>query len=213
MKKRIEKIFLKFQSNNTFPKTELIFNSPFELLISVILSAKSRDINVNNITKKLFFIANNPYKMLNLGEKKLKKYIKSIGLYNMKSKNIIKTCNILLNKYNNKIPNNRIELEKLPGIGRKSANIILNIIFGFPTIAVDTHVFRISNRTKIATGKTVSQVEKKLLKVVPKKFQKNCHQWLVLHGKKFCLAKKPNCKYCIINKFCKYEKKLINKHI
>ncbi|WDR80225.1 endonuclease III [Candidatus Purcelliella pentastirinorum] len=206
-KKKINEIIKIFKKKNPIPKTELNYKTPFELLIALILSAKSKDIQVNKITKKLWNTTNTPKKILKLGKKKLKKQIKSLGLFNNKTKNIIKTCEIIINKHKNKIPNNRKELEKLPGIGRKSSNIILNILYNKNTIAVDTHVFRICNRTKIVTGNTTIKIEKKLIKIIPKKFKKNIHNWLVLHGRYICKAKKPLCNSCKISKLCEYKSK------
>ncbi|CRK85866.1 Endonuclease III [Candidatus Providencia siddallii] len=200
------KILKYLQHNNKTPTTELKFNSPFELLISVILSAKSTDISVNKVTNKLFKTANTPEAIVRLGVNGIKEHIKTIGLFNLKSKYIYKTCQILISNHNSKIPENKILLEALPGVGRKTSNIILNTIFNWPTIAVDTHIFRVCNRTHFATGKTVLEVEKKLLKVVPKKFIINFHNWFLLHGKNVCLSKKPNCNSCIIKNLCDFKK-------
>ncbi|MCH9644592.1 MAG: endonuclease III, partial [Gammaproteobacteria bacterium] len=187
MNKQIRhKIFKRFQKNNTKPTTELVYNSHFELLISVILSAQATDISVNKATKSLYKVANTPEKILKLKESGLKKYIKTIGLFNTKAKNIIKTCKILIEQHHSKVPEKREALEKLPGVGRKTANVILNTAFGHPTIAVDTHIFRVSNRTRIATGKTPLEVEKKLIRSVPKEFQLDAHHWLILHGRYVC---------------------------
>ncbi|PPI88814.1 endonuclease III [Candidatus Pantoea edessiphila] len=196
------KILNILKDKNPNPIIELNFKSPFELLISTLLSAQSTDIIVNKVTQKLYQEANTPEKFLKLGLNNIKKYIKPIGLYNIKALNIIKTCHMLLEKYDGKIPENRIALETLPGIGKKTANIILNIVFNQSTIAVDTHVFRVCNRTRFATGKNVIQVENKLLKVVPKSFKKNCHMWLVFHGRYTCKARIPKCNLCIINHLC-----------
>lgn len=205
-KKRIA-IFQRFQSNNPNPSTELIYSSSFELLIAVILSAQATDKSVNKATRILFHHANTPQKIVQLGLVKLKKYIKTIGLYNTKAKNIINTCKILLGQYQGKLPNNREDLQKLPGVGRKTANVILNTIFHQPTIAVDTHIFRVCNRTKLAVGKTPEAVEKILLKTVPKNYLKYAHLWLVLHGRYICLARKPKCPECIIQDLCEYPNK------
>lgn len=208
MNKQIRhKIFKRFQKNNTKPTTELVYNSHFELLISVILSAQATDISVNKATKSLYKVANTPEKILKLKESGLKKYIKTIGLFNTKAKNIIKTCKILIEQHHSKVPEKREALEKLPGVGRKTANVILNTAFGHPTIAVDTHIFRVSNRTRIATGKTPLEVEKKLIRSVPKEFQLDAHHWLILHGRYVCTARSPKCGSCIIHDLCEYRDK------
>ncbi|PPI88148.1 endonuclease III [Candidatus Pantoea edessiphila] len=200
---RIE-ILNRFEKKNPYPITELNFCSPFELLISTLLSTQSTDVIVNKATKKLYNKANDPRKFLDLGLNGIKNYIKPIGLYNIKALNIIKICHILLNKYKGKIPNNRIELEKLPGIGHKTASIILNTIFDQPEIAVDTHVFRVCNRTGFAPGKYVQHVSNKLSKVVPIIFKKHCHMWMVLHGRYICKARNPKCNECNIKDLCRY---------
>lgn len=200
------KILYLFQQKYSKIKTALKFNSNFELLISVILSAQSTDISVNLVTKKLYALANTPEKMLILGKKKIKKNIKSLGLYNKKTNYIINTCIILCNKFGGEIPNNRIELESLPGVGRKTANIILNMVFGLPTIAVDTHVFRVSNRIGITKGKNVFETEKQLIKIIPTKLKYYFHNWLIFHGKYICLSKKPKCINCFISNLCEYKK-------
>ena len=204
--KRAE-IFTRLKKNNPKPTTELNYASPFELLIAVILSAQATDKSVNKATDKLYSIANTPEAILNLGEEGLKTYIKTIGLFNSKAKNIIKTCDLLINQHHSQVPTNRKDLEALPGVGRKTANVILNTAFGEPTIAVDTHIFRVSNRTKIAPGKTVLDVEKKLLKVVPEPFKQDAHHWLILHGRYTCIARKPKCGECIIEDLCEYKHK------
>jgi len=186
------------------PKTELHYKTPFELLVAVILSAQSTDVTVNKATANLFAIANTPQKILDLGEKKLKGYIKSIGLFNTKAANIIKSCNILIAKHNSKIPGTREDLESLPGVGRKTANVILNVIFNQPTIAVDTHIFRVSNRIPLATGSTPLIVEKKLTALIPERYRHDAHHLLVLHGRYTCTAKKPHCDKCVINNLCSY---------
>ncbi|MEK6731796.1 MAG: endonuclease III [Pseudomonadota bacterium] len=201
------KIFETFEKNNPSPKIELNYRSPFELLVAVLLSAQSTDVGVNKATPALFKRANTPEKMAALSETKLKTYIKTIGLYNHKAKNIIKTSKILVDQYKGKVPDNREALENLPGIGRKSANVILNSAFGHATIGVDTHVFRVSNRTKLATGKNVFDVEQKLNAIIPNAFKQHAHHWLVLHGRYICKAKKPDCAHCIINPLCEYEDK------
>ncbi len=200
-------IFERFRKANQKPTTELIYNSEFELLISVILSAQATDISVNKATEKLYKVANTPEKITQLGETKLKKYIQTIGLYNTKAKNIIKTCTQLIELHASKVPHDRKALEALPGVGRKTANVVLNTAFGEPTIAVDTHIFRVSNRTKIAPGKTPLIVEKKLLKFVPKNFQQDAHHWLILHGRYICTARNPQCNKCPIYDLCEYNKK------
>jgi endonuclease-3 len=204
--KRAE-IFTRLQKNNPKPTTELKFASPFELLVAVILSAQATDKSVNKATDKLFPVANTPEAILKLGEDGLKTYIKTIGLFNSKAKNIIKTCGLLINQHSSQVPANRQNLEALPGVGRKTANVILNTAFGEPTIAVDTHIFRVSNRTKIAPGTTVLEVEKKLLKVVPQPFRHDAHHWLILHGRYTCLARKPKCGECIIEDLCEFKHK------
>ncbi|CAL4318952.1 Endonuclease III [Buchnera aphidicola (Chaitophorus sp. 3695)] len=188
--------------------TELIFSTAFECLIAVMLSAQTRDITVNRITKVLFSIANNPKKIISLGEKNLINLIKNIGLYKNKTKNLIQTCKILLKKYNGIVPNNRESLESLPGVGRKTSNVILNIIFNKKKIAVDTHVFRVCNRTGFAVGKNPRLVERILLKVVPNYYKLYVHNWFLLHGKNFCKARKMHCKICFLNNLCEFNKKL-----
>jgi endonuclease III len=197
-------IFTRFQARNPHPTTELIYHSTFELLIAVILSAQATDVSVNLATQKLFPVANTPEAILQLGEQKLKSYIKTIGLYNSKAANIIKTCQLLITEHHCQIPADRAALQALPGVGRKTANVILNTAFGQPTMAVDTHIFRVSNRTKIATGKTPLAVEKKLLKVIPKEFLQHAHHWLILHGRYTCVARKPKCSQCLIADLCEY---------
>jgi endonuclease-3 len=206
LKKRTA-IFQRFHANNPHPTTELIYSSPFELLIAVILSAQATDKSVNKVTQSLFIVANTPKKILRLGLTNLKKYIKTIGLYNTKAKNIQQTCKILLSQYQEKVPDDRDRLESLPGVGRKTANVILNTAFNQATIAVDTHIFRVCNRTGLAPGKTPLAVEKTLLKVVPKIYLKDAHHWLVLHGRYTCLARKPKCPECMIKDLCEYRQK------
>src|SRR3990167_82695 len=191
-------IFAIFQQENPHPKTELHYENSFQLLIAVILSAQATDVSVNKCAKKLFSLANNPEEFLLLGVDGLKEYIKSIGLYNTKAENIIKTCQILLEKYQSKVPEIRADLESLPGVGRKTANVILNTAFGKPTIAVDTHIFRVANRTGLATGKTPLSVEHGLLQIIEEKYLKDAHHWLVLHGRYVCVARKPKCEICKI---------------
>jgi endonuclease-3 len=205
--KTIEKIFERFQQANPKPTTELIYQNSFELLISVILSAQATDKSVNNATKHLFTHATTPKKMLALGQDGLEHYIKSIGLYKSKAKNIIGACTLLVEKFNSKVPNNREALESLPGVGRKTANVVLNTYFDEPVIAVDTHIFRVANRTGMAKGKTPRAVEDKLDKVIPAEFKKDAHHWLVLHGRYVCIARKPKCPECIIRDLCEYKLK------
>jgi len=200
-------IFARLREQNPNPTTELNYNSPFELLIAVILSAQATDVGVNKATAKLFPVANTPRQILDLGLEGLKSYIKTIGLYNSKAENIIKTCRILLEQHAGEVPDTREALEKLPGVGRKTANVVLNTAFGQPTMAVDTHIFRVSNRTRIAPGKTVLEVEKKLLRFVPAEFMQNAHHWLILHGRYVCTARKPRCGACIIEDLCEYKDK------
>jgi len=200
-------IFLRLQQQNPHPTTELEFRTPFELLISVLLSAQATDISMNAATRQLYPVANTPQKMLDLGEEKLREYVQRIGLYKTKAKHIIQTCKILLEQHGGKVPQAREALEALPGVGRKTANVVLNTAFGEPTIAVDTHIFRISNRTGIAPGKDVVEVEKKLLKFVPDEFKQDAHHWLILHGRYICQARKPKCSQCIIENLCEYKKK------
>jgi endonuclease-3 len=209
-KKIINEIFTRFQKQNSNPTTELNYESPFELLISVILSAQATDISVNKATEKLYAIANTPEKILKLGEEKLKNYIKTIGLFNTKAKNIMKTCEILMKNHNSEVPPYRSALENLPGVGRKTANVILNTAFGFDEIAIDTHIFRVSNRIGLAKGKTPLAVELILQRVVPKHFRKDAHHWLILHGRYTCTAKKPRCGQCIIRDLCEYPDKNLN---
>ena len=200
-------IFLRLQQQNPHPTTELEFHSPFELLIAVLLSAQATDISVNAATRQLYPIANTPQAMLDLGEEKLRGYVQRIGLYKTKAKHIMQTCNILLEKHGGEVPKTREALEALPGVGRKTANVVLNTAFGQPTIAVDTHIFRISNRTGIAPGKNVLEVEHKLLKVIPDEFKLDAHHWLILHGRYICQARKPKCGQCLIENLCEYKKK------
>ena len=202
-------IFTRLKKHNPNPTTELNFSSPFELLIAVILSAQSTDKGVNKATKDLFKKAPTPKKMAALKESGLKKYIKTIGLFNTKAKNIIKTCNILVEEHNSEIPDDRAALEALPGVGRKTANVVLNTAFGHPTMAVDTHIFRVSNRTKIAPGKNVLEVEKKLVKFIPEEFMVDAHHWLILHGRYTCIARKPRCGSCVIEDLCEFKDKII----
>ena len=204
--KRTE-IFRRLRDSNPRPTTELKYQTAFELLTAVILSAQATDVSVNLATKKLYKVANTPQAILDLGENGLKKYIRTIGLFNSKASNIIKACRILLSEYDGQVPDDRVRLEALPGVGRKTANVVLNTAFGHPTIAVDTHIFRLSNRTAIAPGKNVVEVEKKLLRYVPDEFKRDAHHWLILHGRYVCKARKPDCPNCIIADLCEYKEK------
>ena len=206
-KARRKQIFSLLRQHNPAPTTELHYSSPFELLVSVILSAQATDVSVNKATKDLFKVANTPEQFIRLGEQGLKRYIKSIGLYNTKAENIIKTCHILVGTHAGQVPESREALEKLPGVGRKTANVILNTAFGHPTIAVDTHIFRVSNRTGLAPGKNVLEVELKLLKFVPDEYRKDAHHWLILHGRYICMARKPKCGECAIHDLCEWREK------
>ena len=206
--KRAE-IFKRLAEHIPNPETELHYTSPFELLIAVILSAQATDVGVNKATDKLYPVANTPESILALGEAGLKSYIKTIGLFNTKAKNILKTCRILIDKHDSQVPDDRAALEALPGVGRKTANVILNTAFGHPTIAVDTHIFRVSNRTRIAPGKTPLEVEKKLLKFTPDQYKQGAHHWLILHGRYTCKARNPLCAECVINDLCEYRGKSI----
>jgi endonuclease-3 len=202
--------FLRLQAANPHPKPELEYHSPFELLIAVLLSAQATDISVNAATRQLFPVANTPQALLDLGEEKLRGYIQRIGLYKTKAKHAIQTCQLLLDKHGGVVPQTREALEALPGVGRKTANVVLNIAFGQPTMAVDTHIFRISNRTGLAPGKDVLAVEMKLLKVIPDEFKLNAHHWLILHGRYICQARKPKCGECIIESLCEFKAKVFD---
>jgi endonuclease-3 len=204
--KRAE-IFRRLRKANPAPETELEHQTPFELLVSVILSAQATDKSVNIATEALYKHANTPAEILALGQSGLEDYIKTIGLYRMKAKNVLETCRILLHEHGGKVPQTREALEALPGVGRKTANVVLNVAFGQPTIAVDTHIFRVSNRTNIAPGKNPLEVEQRLLKVVPDEFKLHAHHWLILHGRYVCIARKPNCPACIIRDLCEYKAK------
>lgn len=204
--KRIE-ILRRLRDQNPHPTTELQYNSPFELLIAVILSAQATDKGVNKATAKLFPVANTPEAIWTLGVDGLKEYIKTIGLFNAKAENIIKTCRDLIDKHQSQVPEDRVALEALAGVGRKTANVVLNTAFGHPTIAVDTHIFRVCNRTQFAPGKDVVKVEEKLNKVVPAEFKVDVHHWLILHGRYTCIARKPHCGSCIIEDLCEYKDK------
>ncbi len=206
---QVQRLFEHLRSLDPEPKTELNYTTPFELLAAVMLSAQSTDVGVNKATAKLYPIANNPQAILDLGEDALKTYISTIGLYHSKAKHLIKTCNMLMELHNGQVPSTRKELEALPGVGRKTANVVLNILFNQPTIAVDTHIFRVGNRTGLAPGKTPLDVEKKLLKVIPQEFMMHAHHWLILHGRYTCIARKPKCHSCPINDCCQWPEKII----
>jgi endonuclease-3 len=201
------RIFERLKDANPEPKTELHYSNPFELLVAVILSAQATDAGVNKATAKLFPVAGTPEAMLKLGEEGLKRYISSIGLYNSKARNIIRASEILVREHGGQVPDTREELEKLPGVGRKTANVVLNVLHGAPTIAVDTHIFRVANRTGLAPGKTPLQVEKKLMDIVPREYLKDAHHWLVLHGRYICTARKPKCHLCPIYDECRWPEK------
>jgi endonuclease-3 len=203
-----EEFFRRLRSITPTPKTELEYRTPFELLVAVILSAQATDVSVNKATRKLFPVARTPAEFLELGTDGLKEHIRTIGLYNSKAENIIKTCRILLERHAGEVPRDRTALEALPGVGRKTANVVLNTAFGEPTIAVDTHIFRVANRTGLAPGKTPLQVEQKLLRVVPKAYLKDAHHWLILHGRYTCKARKPACPECIVRDLCSFKSKL-----
>ena len=200
-------IFKRLESQNPSPTTELNYTSSFELLVAVILSAQATDISVNKATGKLFKQANSPEKIIKMGKAKLKENIKTIGLFNTKAENVLKTCRILLDDHSGEVPRTREELESLPGVGRKTANVVLNTAFGQPTIAVDTHIFRVSNRTGLAVGKDVRKVEDALMKFVPNEFKQHAHHWLILHGRYTCLARKPRCGSCLIEDLCEFKEK------
>jgi len=204
--KRIE-ILTRLRDENPNPETELEYTSPFELLVAVTLSAQATDVSVNKATRKLFPVANTPEAIVALGVDGLKEYIKTIGLFNSKANNVVKLSQILVEQHNSEVPENREALEALPGVGRKTANVVLNCAFGWPTIAVDTHIFRVSNRTNFAKGKDVVEVEKKLDKVVPKEFKVDVHHWLILHGRYVCTARKPKCGSCLIEDLCEFKEK------
>jgi len=205
--KRTE-IFRRLREANPAPTTELRYTTPFELLVAVILSAQSTDKGVNKATEKLFKVANTPQQILGLGLRGLKRYVKTIGLFNTKANNILKTCKLLVERHGGQVPATRTELEALPGVGRKTANVVLNTAFGHPTIAVDTHIFRVANRTGLAPGKTVRAVEDRLNHVVPEEFRQDAHHWLILHGRYTCIARKPRCGSCVIFDLCSYKDKV-----
>ncbi|AAF83457.1 endonuclease III [Xylella fastidiosa 9a5c] len=203
----IREAFVRLQEINPHPTTELKYTTPFELLIAVILSAQATDIGVNKATRRLYSLANTPQAILDLGEDALKRHISTIGLFNAKAKNVIATCRILVEQYGGAVPRDRAMLEALPGVGRKTANVVLNTAFGEPTIAVDTHIFRVANRTGLAIGSNVRVVEDALLKRIPQEFLKDAHHWLILHGRYVCKARKPNCSQCVIADLCRYKDK------
>ena len=205
-----QQIFSRLREHTTEPRSDLKFESDFELLISVLLSAQATDISVNKATARLYPVANTPEKMLTLGEDGVREHIKTIGLFNAKARNVIATCKILIEQHGSQVPDDQAALEALPGVGRKTANVIMNIAFGHPTIAVDTHIFRVSNRTGIAPGKDVLAVEKRLLKFVPDEFKLHAHHWLILHGRYTCIARKPRCGSCIIEDLCEFKQKNID---
>ncbi|MCR4298062.1 MAG: endonuclease III [Gallionella sp.] len=200
-------IFLRLQAANPHPATELEYRTPFELLVAVLLSAQATDVSVNAATRQLFPVANTPQAMLTLGEEKLREFIQRIGLYQTKARHLMQTCRLLVEQHGGAVPQTRETLEALPGVGHKTASVILNTAFGQPAIAVDTHVFRVANRTGLAPGKTVLEVENKLLKIVPDEFKHNAHHWLILHGRYVCQARKPKCGICTLNDLCEYQEK------
>ena len=203
-KKQIQVFFERLREQRPSPRTELNYSSPFELLIAVMLSAQATDVSVNKATDKLYPVANTAQAILNLGVEGLKTYIKTIGLYNAKAENVIKTCQILVDQYQGQVPETRQQLEALPGVGRKTANVVLNTAFGQPTMAVDTHIFRVGNRTGLAVGKNVLEVEHRLVKVIPKEFILDAHHWLILHGRYCCIARKPKCFECVVADVCNW---------
>lgn len=208
-KPEIQEMFARLRELNPHPTTELEYSTPFELLVAVTLSAQATDVGVNKATHRLFPVANTPQAILDLGEEGLKRYIATIGLYNAKAKNVIAACRILVDQYGGQVPRERAALESLPGVGRKTANVVMNTAFGEPTMAVDTHIFRVSNRTGLAPGKDVRAVEDRLLKVVPREFMHDAHHWLILHGRYVCKARKPDCPQCVIRDLCRYPDKTV----
>ena len=205
--KKRQEFFARLKKANPNPTTELNYRSPFELLVAVILSAQATDKIVNQVTASLFRVANTPQAMVTMGEDAVRDHIRRLGLFNSKAKNLVSTCEVLLREHNGEIPQDRDALQALPGVGRKTANVILNTAFGQPTIAVDTHIFRVANRTRLACGKTVKQVEEGLLKMVPDEFKKHAHHWLILHGRYVCTARKPQCSACVISDLCEFPEK------
>jgi endonuclease-3 len=202
-------IFARLKALNPHPRTELEYHSPFELLVAVVLSAQATDISVNAATRQLYPVANTPQAMINLGEEKLREFIQRIGLYKTKAKHVIQLCQILVTQHQSEVPQTREALEALPGVGRKTANVVLNTAFGQPTIAVDTHIFRLANRINLAPGKDVVAVENKLMKCVPDEFKLDAHHWLILHGRYICQARKPKCGECVIESLCEYKNKIL----
>jgi endonuclease-3 len=203
----VVELFTRLRELNPHPTTELAYSTPFELLVAVVLSAQSTDVGVNKATKKLYPVANTPQAIVDLGEDGLKRYISTIGLFNAKAKNVIALCRQLLDQHGGEVPHDRAALEALPGVGRKTANVVLNTAFGEPTMAVDTHIFRVANRTTLAPGKDVRAVEDKLIKVIPAEFKMDAHHWLILHGRYVCKARKPDCPQCVIRDLCRYKDK------
>ncbi|MEE7547055.1 endonuclease III [Xanthomonas sp. Kuri4-1] len=203
----VQEMFERLRELNPHPTTELEYTTPFELLIAVVLSAQATDVGVNKATRRLYPVANTPQALLELGEERLKTYISTIGLFNAKAKNVIATCRLLLERYGGEVPRDRAALEALPGVGRKTANVVLNTAFGEPTMAVDTHIFRVSNRTGLAPGKDVRAVEDQLVKRVPAEFLQDAHHWLILHGRYVCKARKPDCPQCVIRDLCRFKDK------
>ena len=208
-RERIVELFTRLRDLDPHPTTELEYTTPFELLVAVTLSAQATDVGVNKATRKLFPVANTPRAILDLGEDGLKRHIATIGLFNAKARNVIATCRILVEQHGGEVPRTREALEALPGVGRKTANVVLNTAFGEPTIAVDTHIFRVANRTGLAPGKSVREVEDKLVRVVPAEFRKDAHHWLILHGRYVCKARRPDCPHCPINDLCAYRHKTV----
>ena len=198
-------LFTRLRELNPHPTTELVYSTPFELLVAVVLSAQATDVGVNKATRRLYPVANTPQALIELGEDGLKRYISTIGLYNAKAKNVIALCQLLIERHAGEVPHDREALEALPGVGRKTANVVLNTAFGEPTIAVDTHIFRVANRTGLAPGKDVRTVEDKLVKVIPDEFRQDAHHWLILHGRYVCKARKPDCPHCVIRDLCRYK--------
>lgn len=209
--KEIDIIFKRFQEHNPTPKSELIFHNPFTTLVAVVLSAQATDVGVNKATAELFKIADTPEKMVALGLEKLKTYIKTINYYPTKAKNIISLSQMLMDKHHGQVPSTREELEELPGVGRKTANVVLNVAFGQPTMAVDTHIFRVSNRLGLAPGKTPREVEDKLMEVIPDTYRHHAHHWLILHGRYICKARRPKCEQCFLTDVCEYYKMVVSK--
>lgn len=202
-------LFTRLRELDPHPTTELDYTTPFELLVAVVLSAQATDVGVNKATRKLYPIANTPQAILDLGEEALKQYISTIGLFNTKAKNVMALCRLLIEQHDSEVPRSREALEALPGVGRKTANVVLNTAFGEPTIAVDTHIFRVANRTGLAPGKDVHTVEDKLVRVIPAVFRQDAHHWLILHGRYVCKARKPDCPHCVIRDLCRYKDKTL----